>query len=468
MVKNNKNTFLLKSVAYSDVGLERKENQDCYCVLENKNYSLYAVADGMGGTRGGGVASQLTIKTIKEYIQNKNNIDDSIFREAIKKANEEVYKKSLENPAYKGMGTTFSALGFSNNKLFIANVGDSRAYRFRENRLERLTEDHTFGNILKQTGVANKKKENPISLLLYLSIGPSEKIKPDCWLSTDPPKKNDLYLICSDGLYSHLRDYEIAQILRTFPLKKMGRRLIEIANKRGGKDNITVIVISVKNNNKSFIDKYIRNKKIKLKNLLTLTAGIILGVLLSYIAFPIIKIKDQETYNLKPITLFNDETVNIKKVDIENITKKDKQESLSLLQKELDKKRKEIEIETRRLSIWHKRHEIFFKDDNINPLISKVSITSSKVKIALKEFRECNLTYLENAEKLIYAPANLKQEKLVKELAKKRKEKLEKLNLITESVINNEVNKSLYKLRALSSERDKVQKAIKSINEKMK
>jgi PPM family protein phosphatase len=237
----------VRGVAKTDVGRCRAENQDCYGVVEDPHFRFYAVADGMGGAKGGAVASQLAIEVVTETLCSRSDIHEGHLRAAIERANLVINRNGATDPSCSGMGTTFVGLVFAGTRLYVANVGDSRAYRIREGQVLKLTEDHTVVAELLRAGVisAQQAVNNPVSHVLTRSLGPSASVEVDCWICDDPPVQGDYYLLCSDGLYNLVPEDEAAYILSTSPLDRAVELLIARANERGGYDNITAIAIQV-------------------------------------------------------------------------------------------------------------------------------------------------------------------------------------------------------------------------------
>jgi protein phosphatase len=224
--------------------LRRKRNEDSLLVLEVA--SLYVIADGMGGYRGGEVASQLAVTTIGDAFRRGAFEGDahanvpkqaSELARAIQMANATIPNLTKQKPELKGMGTTVCAALFSGNKkrVFIGHVGDSRCYRFRDGVLKQMTADHTMG----QEGVKGPEAEH---LSRAVGIWPTVPID----IVTGVPMEGDVYLLCSDGLTQMLDDTVIGTVLRSEEdLKTAVDRLILFANARGGKDNNSVILVRV-------------------------------------------------------------------------------------------------------------------------------------------------------------------------------------------------------------------------------
>jgi protein phosphatase len=237
--------FLVTGVARSDRGLKRDVNEDAFLVIDDE--PLFLVADGMGGYAGGDVASKLAVEVIASAFQSRRfdgpvNPDwplagDELVR-TFHKAHDAVRARKADEPRYMDMGTTAVAARFSRDKtkVFIANCGDSRCYRIREGAITQLTQDHTLATLLGIKGKAGKK--------LTQAIGVHDAIAVD--LSVDEPMSGDVYLVCSDGLTKMVDDEAILQLtVSTEGLEAKARILVDESNARGGKDNITVIVIRV-------------------------------------------------------------------------------------------------------------------------------------------------------------------------------------------------------------------------------
>lgn len=236
--------FLVSAMAQTDKGLRRKRNEDSVLVLESE--SLFVVADGMGGYRGGELASQLAVTTIGDAFRRKSfegNPHDGIpaqaseLARAMQMANAAILDTSKRQPELEGMGTTVCAARFSANKkrVFIGHVGDSRCYRLREGVLKQMTADHTM---------ANQGVKGPEAAHLSRAVGIWPTVPIDVVMGV--PAAGDVYLLCSDGLTKMLDDTVIANVLRQEEdLKAAVERLILFANARGGKDNISVVLVRV-------------------------------------------------------------------------------------------------------------------------------------------------------------------------------------------------------------------------------
>jgi protein phosphatase len=230
--------------AATDVGRLRSVNEDSVLTAS----PLFAVADGMGGHAGGDVASNLAIETFAKAFQEGKfdaNLESgtdvprrgSEIACAIQMANAAVYERAQSDDALTDMGTTLVSARFSPNKqrVYIGHVGDSRCYRIRGGVIRQLTNDHT----LRGLGI-----KGPTSHQLYQAIGLKGRITID--VIVDKPRANDLYVLCSDGLTKMMNDEEIRDLaLAETDLQTSVKALIDLANDRGGKDNVTVIMVKV-------------------------------------------------------------------------------------------------------------------------------------------------------------------------------------------------------------------------------
>ncbi|MEA2753254.1 MAG: family protein phosphatase, partial [Myxococcales bacterium] len=236
--------FLVSATAQTDTGLRRKHNEDS--LLVNHQANLFVVADGMGGHKGGELASQLAVRAMDDAFgtstfegkpHDEIPLEASELARAMQMANATIYETAKAKPELDGMGTTLCAARFSPTKrrLHIGHVGDSRCYRLRDGIFKQLTADHTMAD-LGMTG--------PESANLSRAVGIWAAVPIDVIVAA--PSPNDVYLLCSDGLTKMLDDERIAHVLRTEEDAKAAvDRLIFFANSKGGKDNITVILVRV-------------------------------------------------------------------------------------------------------------------------------------------------------------------------------------------------------------------------------
>ncbi len=233
----------------TDVGKAREINEDSYYVDEE--VGLFIVADGMGGHQAGEVASEVAVKTISSTIKEaisqnpKGNQVPKVIEKAIAKANEEIYTRSIGNPDLNGMGTTIVLALCQKNKVYIAHVGDSRAYMIQNNTIKQLTQDHSaVANLIKRGEItARQARIHPQRHIITRALGTSEDVEID--ISSYPWQKGEYFILCSDGLTDMLEDEEIKDVVSSHEGSSYDkcRELINLANERGGQDNVTVILV---------------------------------------------------------------------------------------------------------------------------------------------------------------------------------------------------------------------------------
>ena len=262
------NAVKVKVCGASDMGRIRKNNEDNFVVCNlttgevsrtpplpaltlGSFGSLFMVADGMGGEASGEVASHICTftvpKRLHENLKSLEQVSDVNFvlllRESIEYANQIIHQRALDDPAHRGMGTTATAAAIFGPYLFVAQVGDSRAYLNRGNELTQLTRDQTFLNYLKEIGVevpSDPEMDSRKSILTQ-AVGSSENVnvKVTCVMV----RQGDSLLLCSDGLYNMVPGSEILRVMMGHePLANKCQSLIDQANANGGNDNITVVM----------------------------------------------------------------------------------------------------------------------------------------------------------------------------------------------------------------------------------
>ena len=235
----------------TDVGLKRDNNQDS--ILVDKKHSLFIVADGMGGHKGGEVASALAIEAMQDVFESeflsgtKINPKD-LLRKGYKEATRRIFQKAnFESPDLMGMGTTMVAAFAFDKKIYVGNVGDSRAYLFKEGHLWQLTDDHSLINEQIRAGVLDPNQPEMIvgRNVITRSVGFEEMVDVDIVERELVP--GEIYLLCSDGLSGLISNEQISEIIRKNQISGVVSRGIEEAKRAGGDDNISVIVLQVKN-----------------------------------------------------------------------------------------------------------------------------------------------------------------------------------------------------------------------------
>ncbi len=236
---------VLHSGSATDVGRVRRVNQDL--PLESSN--LFAVADGMGGHVGGEVAAQVAVDALLQVFSREPTKDG--LQEAFSKANEAVWQESQNHEELRGMGTTLTAVALvgdaeGRDVLALANVGDSRAYLFSDQRLVQVTADHSLAEERMRHGEISEEEAavHPQRHILTRALGISTEVETDMWELQ--LRSGDRILLCSDGLSNELSNEQIADVLTTEPdPEAAAHQLVELANEHGGSDNITVIVVDV-------------------------------------------------------------------------------------------------------------------------------------------------------------------------------------------------------------------------------
>jgi len=249
---------LIESAGITDVGRKRPHNEDSLFIDEEQN--LYVVADGMGGHAAGEVASKLVVETLRDYMQRfeedenaeeLEDADESLSKEAnrllsgIQLANRGVFHVASSKEKFKGMGSTVSAAYFTDDALILANVGDSPIYVIHNGSIELLSVTH---NVISEQMAIDPDAAQQIGAqyrnMLTRAMGIEETVHPD--ITEIPYYQGDMVVISSDGLTDLVEPEEILDIIENEKPEKACRTLVDMANDRGGHDNITVITLKVK------------------------------------------------------------------------------------------------------------------------------------------------------------------------------------------------------------------------------
>ena len=237
----------MKVQAVTDVGRERSVNQDYvyYSLTETGSLpNLFLVADGMGGHKAGDMASRYTVETFVSLVQDSTLKDPvSIINNAVTQVNRRLLQKAAESENYEGMGTTLVAATVYDNILRVANVGDSRLY-ILGNEITQITRDHSLVEEMVRLGEVRKEdaKDHPDKNIITRAVGVLPEVTADFFEISLKP--GDEILMCSDGLTNMIEDDEIRHIvLGQRDIVEKAEKLIETANRNGGKDNITVVLI---------------------------------------------------------------------------------------------------------------------------------------------------------------------------------------------------------------------------------
>ncbi|MGD9302350.1 MAG: protein phosphatase 2C domain-containing protein [Desulfobacterales bacterium] len=269
--------IVIESAGITDRGKKRQANEDSLFLEDT--LGLYAVADGMGGHLAGEVASKLVVETIGDYIKNSQEntdpenpiyFDETLSKEAnlllagIQLSNKVVHEAARSNSSYRGMGSTVSAVYFTDGTLIAANVGDSPIYLIRDGNVKLLSVPHT---VLAEQAALNPENAEKLGLefrhVLTRAMGTEESVKADIY--EIQCFKDDVLVISSDGLSDKASPDEIQKLVDGNGSDAACRRLVDLANERGGDDNITAIVLKV---------KMVKNTPMKIRRLAAMTKRI--------------------------------------------------------------------------------------------------------------------------------------------------------------------------------------------------
>ena len=232
----------------TDVGVVRSGNEDNYLMVPDR--AVFIVADGMGGHAAGEVASEMAVRIIAQQLGDLRGLDEDTaahrIREAMREANAQIFDRTLTEHDKRGMGTTATALVLMGARYLIGQVGDSRAYLLRDGRLVQLTKDHSYVQEQVDAGYLTPEdaRTHPYSNVITRCVGANEDVVPDTYLGT--LRSGDVFLLASDGLTGMLDDPRLHELLGAAPgPQEASDVLVAEANRVGGLDNITVIVVRI-------------------------------------------------------------------------------------------------------------------------------------------------------------------------------------------------------------------------------
>ncbi len=228
----------------TDAGRVREHNEDAIAWDSEQGWAL--LADGMGGHNAGEVASAIAVEVISEQLKSaEDGIAGALLESAVEQANSAIYQQATAQPRLYTMGTTVVALSLHAHTLHCAHVGDSRLYRLRGGELQQLSRDHSLVQELLDEGMidAEQARTSEQKNVITRALGLEPEVEVE--MTEDTALGGDSYLLCSDGLSDRLRDEEIAELLAGEALPEVAENLINAANRHGGEDNISVIVIRV-------------------------------------------------------------------------------------------------------------------------------------------------------------------------------------------------------------------------------
>src|SRR6476661_2997753 len=225
----------------TDTGRQRHANEDSYYARA----PVFAVADGMGGAQAGEVASRIAASAFEERSVGEEPAEGQL-EEIAQKANREIHQLAQKDSSRAGMGTTLTAAMVRDDEVAFGHVGDSRAYVLRDGELRRLTKDHSLVEELRRQGrlTEEQAEEHPQRSIITRALGPEPNVNVDTM--TFPARDGDVYLLCSDGLTTMVSDEEIRRILtESKTLRSAVNKLVDAANRGGGRDNITAVAFRV-------------------------------------------------------------------------------------------------------------------------------------------------------------------------------------------------------------------------------
>ena len=238
----------ITSAGRTDVGVIRSGNEDSFRMIPDRG--IFVVADGMGGHAAGEVASEMAVRIVADEIHSLRGLTDQQvadrMRAAIRTANGAIFQRTLTEHDKRGMGTTVTALTLYGTRFLIGQVGDSRAYLLRDSRLSQLTKDHSYVQEQVDAGylTPEQARTHPYSNVITRCVGANSDVMPDVYGGL--VKARDVFLLASDSLTGMLEDYQLAELLAPdrMPQDEVDALIAE-ANRHGGLDNITAIIVRI-------------------------------------------------------------------------------------------------------------------------------------------------------------------------------------------------------------------------------
>lgn len=261
----------------TDVGRVRDHNEDAFLV--DKKLNLYAVADGMGGHAAGEIASNMAVRAFRDALAAERDVLSEfekghggvtrhdiirLIESSVQQACSAVHQEGVKDETKRGMGTTLDALLVVGNRGFIAHVGDSRVYLYRQGSVHQLTEDHSLINELLKRGRLTREQIEKVQYknAVTRAVGVYESVEVDV-IDFDV-LAGDRFLLCSDGLHGYLEESELPKLFEEVAEEQLTEHLVKLANERGGKDNITAVVVRVPDA-EAGVDKLAREVNLKLE-----------------------------------------------------------------------------------------------------------------------------------------------------------------------------------------------------------
>ena len=233
----------MKAVSRTHIGNVRASNQDAL-LLQPGTYDLYGVADGMGGHKAGDVASQMAVLLLGRVLEGVRP-SEALLRGGIEEVNQMIYEEQLSNEQLSGMGTTMTVIWEDETRILLGHVGDSRAYRFRNGKIEQVSQDHSMVGEMLRDGLITLEQalRHPYRNVITRALGASADVQVDV-VELDK-QRGDKYLLCSDGLSEYVMPEQMEAILLRTPLEEAADQFLQMALDRGGRDNISLVITEV-------------------------------------------------------------------------------------------------------------------------------------------------------------------------------------------------------------------------------
>lgn len=244
-------SYQLDTGSLSDIGRSRSVNQDLIGVFSTADGHDFVavVADGMGGHKAGDIASRMAVEEIQHsiFVELEKQSPKRALREVFGAVNSKILEQAEHNPDYQGMGTTLVVLVLHQSSAYFAHTGDSRLYLVRNYTIQQMTEDHTLVAEMLQQGLIDPEqaKNHPNRNVITHAVGTKRQVFVDFSNSPMPLQIGDCFLLCSDGLYDLVDETEMLNYASTHSAQQACEELVRLANKRGGYDNISVIIVKI-------------------------------------------------------------------------------------------------------------------------------------------------------------------------------------------------------------------------------
>ena len=245
----------IEMACLSDVGHQRANNEDAYLYWEPEDDAefrrkgrLAIIADGMGGYEGGQEASRIAVETVRHnYENNFTGNPQATLADAFTAAHHTIQRYAVDHPQFHGMGTTCTALSIVDRQLFFAHVGDTRVYLVRSESVLRLTRDHSYVGRLVESGIVRSEdaESHPQRHILTAALGSGREIIPDLPEAPIQLQEGDAIVLCTDGLWSLVREQDLAYAVRTNSPSQACLELVKMALDRGGPDNVSVLILRI-------------------------------------------------------------------------------------------------------------------------------------------------------------------------------------------------------------------------------